>query len=78
MIIDEILLKSFSLDYEILKNDSFFNHYNNLNSEFLNPKIKTNDLFKEFEDYVKETRERFNLMTKLFEECNEQRKVITI
>jgi hypothetical protein len=75
MIIDELLLKSFNLDYEILKNNSFFDQSSSLNYDFLNPKIKTNDLFREFEDYVKETKERFTLMTKLFEDCNEQRKV---
>ena len=73
--IDEVLVKSFTLDYELLKNNCFFEKMSTMNSNFLNPKIKTNDLFKEFEDYVKQTRENFLTFTKLFDDCNEQRKV---
>ena len=70
-----MLLKSFTLDYQILKNNGFFEKMSTMSSDFLNPKIKTNDLFKEFEDYVKQTKENFTKFAKIFDECNDQRKV---
>ena len=71
MMIEETISDSFNLDFEILKNFTLTEKF-----RFYSPKLKSDDIFKEFESYVIETRENFSELTKIFESCNEQRKVL--
>jgi hypothetical protein len=73
MLIEETISDSFNLDFDILKNNSLTETMKNLT-----PKLKSDDIFKEFENFSKETKEIFSVFLKLFETCNEQRKVIFI
>ena len=70
MLIEETISDSFNLDFDILKNNALTETMKNLT-----PKIKSDDIFKEFENFSKETKEIFSSFLKLFETCNEQRKV---
>ena len=73
MLIEETISDSFNLDFDILKNNSLTETMKNLT-----PKLKSDDIFKEFENFSKETKEIFSVFLKLFETCNEQRKVLLI
>ena len=74
MEIELAISDSFNLDFEILKSNVITDKFSQKNDIF-NPKLKSDDIFTEFEDYVKETKEIFFEIMKIFDLCNKQRKV---
>ena len=71
MIIEETISDSFTLDFEILKNFTLEENF-----KLMMPKLKSHDILKEFEKYVEQIKGKFLDFTKIFEICNEQRKVL--
>jgi hypothetical protein len=68
--LDEIIVESFNLDYEILNSLS----KNKIYADKLeNPRMISKDIYREYDNLVKSSKQIFEQMKKLLSDCNEQR-----
>lgn len=74
--LEELTTKTFELDYELYEAIDF--KFNKFSEQIYTPQLKSDDMLKEFEDYIAFTSKLFEELLQLLNQCNDQRKNLRV